>query len=298
MEYHEPVMLEESVEGLNIRPEGIYVDVTFGGGGHSREILSCLGEKGKLIGFDQDPDAAKNAPHDERFFLVQANFRFLSRYLRYLGVEKVDGILADLGVSSHQIDLPEKGFSHRFSGPLDMRMNSGVKQTAESLLKECDKRELQEMFSKYGEVRNAKTLAERIVKARDTVPLKTTADFVEMIGDLVRGPRSRYLSMVFQALRIAVNEELKALEEVMEQSGAHLKVGGRLSVISYHSLEDRIVKNFIRSGNTSGRIDKDEYGVVQTPFKKVTKKPITPTAGEIQRNPRSRSAKLRIAERL
>lgn len=298
MEYHNPVLLEESLSGLNIEPDGVYVDLTFGGGGHSRAILDRLGPKGRLLGFDQDSDAVFNAPKDERFQLVDANFRFLSRFLRYFDLEKVDGILADLGVSSHQIDVPERGFSHRFSGPLDMRMNEGIARNAGDWLRESEKDLLQDIFSRYGEVRNSKTLAEKIVEARKSMPLNTTDDLVKMINPVIRGSRPRYLSQVFQALRIAVNEELVALEEVLTESIIHLKTGGRLVVISYHSLEDRIVKNVIRTGNTDGRIEKDAYGVIYTPFKRINKKPIVPKPEEIAKNPRSRSAKLRIAERL
>nr|MBS0037951.1 16S rRNA (cytosine(1402)-N(4))-methyltransferase RsmH [Saprospiraceae bacterium] len=298
MEYHNPVLLEESLSGLDIEPDGVYVDLTFGGGGHSRAILDRLGPKGRLLGFDQDKDAVLNTPKDERFQLVDSNFRFLSRFLRYFDLEKVDGILADLGVSSHQIDVPERGFSHRFSGPLDMRMNAGIARNAGDWLRESEKDALQDVFSQYGEVRNSKTLAEKIVEARKSMPLNTTDDLVKMINPVIRGSRPRYLSQVFQALRIAVNEELVALEEVMTDSITHLKSGGRLVIISYHSLEDRIVKNVIRSGNTDGRIEKDAYGVIFTPFKRINKKPIVPKPEEIAKNPRSRSAKLRIAERL
>lgn len=298
MSYHQPVLLEESVEGLNIKEDGIYIDLTFGGGGHSGEILKRLGKKGRLIGFDQDADAGANQIVDERFSLVQANFRFLSKFLEFLEIERVDGILADLGLSSHQIDVPEKGFSHRWSGPLDMRMNEGVERTAEDLLMQSEEAELLEIFSKFGEIRNSRTLARRIVDQREMTSLKTTADLVSMVEPLIRGNRRRYLSQVFQALRIAVNEELKALEEMLEATIAHLNPGGRLVVISYHSLEDRIVKNFIRTGNVEGLLKKDEFGVLLTPLKKINNKPIVPSDSELKINPRSRSAKLRIAERI
>ncbi|TVR82174.1 MAG: 16S rRNA (cytosine(1402)-N(4))-methyltransferase RsmH [Saprospirales bacterium] len=298
MSYHQPVLLEESIEGLNIKEEGVYADLTFGGGGHSREILKRLGEAGRLIGFDQDADARSNQLIDDRFGLVQANFRFLSRFLEFLEIEKLDGIIADLGLSSHQIDVPEKGFSHRWSGPLDMRMNEGIERTAQDVLMESDEGELLDIFSKYGEIRNSRMLARRVVAQRKVAGLKTTADLVTMVEPLIRGNRRRYLSQVFQALRIAVNEELKALEEMLEAATYHLRPGGRLVVISYHSLEDRIVKNFIRTGNVEGLLKKDEFGVLLTPFKKIYNKPIVPSDRELKINPRSRSAKLRIAERI
>lgn len=298
MAYHVPVLLEECLEGLKINSSGIYVDLTFGGGGHSEAILERLGPKGRLIGFDQDADAKKNAPNDERFVLANSNFRFLSQYLQFFGVERVDGILADLGVSSHQIDVPERGFSHRFSGPLDMRMNEGISRTAEDLLMEAEADELLYIFSKFGEIRNSKTLVSRILEVRGRQSLGTTSELVLAIEPIIRGSRARYLSQVFQALRIAVNEELESLKEALSASIDHIKSGGRLVVISYHSLEDRIVKNYIKTGNTEGRQIKDEFGVIDTPFRKVNNKPISPGQEELKRNPRSRSAKLRIAERI
>lgn len=298
MAYHVPVLLEECLEGLKINSSGIYVDLTFGGGGHSEAILERLGPKGRLIGFDQDADAKKNTPNDERFVLANSNFRFLSQYLQFFGVERVDGILADLGVSSHQIDVPERGFSHRFSGPLDMRMNEGISRTAEDLLMEAEADELLYIFSKFGEIRNSKTLVSRILEVRGSQSLGTTSELVLAIEPIIRGSRARYLSQVFQALRIAVNEELESLREALSASIDHIKSGGRLVVISYHSLEDRIVKNYIKTGNTEGRQIKDEFGVIDTPFRKVNNKPISPGQEELKRNPRSRSAKLRIAERI
>lgn len=298
MKYHEPVLLDESLEGLQIKENGIYVDLTFGGGGHSRSILSFLGKEGRLIGFDQDADAVVNVLKDERFRLMESNFRFLARYLDFLGIEKIDGVLADLGLSSHQIDVPEKGFSHRYSGPLDMRMNEGIEKSAADILAEASEENLVEIFSQYGEIRNSRSLARKIVEERQTRIISTTGELVALVESLIRGNRRRYLSQLFQALRIEVNEELRSLEEVLDATIAHLKPGGRLVIISYHSLEDRIVKNFIRSGNIHGRVIKDEYGVAKTPFKKINNKPIVPSAEEIKRNPRSRSAKLRIAERI
>lgn len=298
MAYHVPVLLEECLEGLKINSSGIYVDLTFGGGGHSEAILERLGPKGRLIGFDQDADAKKNTPNDERFVLANSNFRFLSQYLQFFGVGRVDGILADLGVSSHQIDVPERGFSHRFSGPLDMRMNEGISRTAEDLLMEAEADELLYIFSKFGEIRNSKTLVSRILEVRGSQSLGTTSELVLAIEPIIRGSRARYLSQVFQALRIAVNEELESLREALSASIDHIKSGGRLVVISYHSLEDRIVKNYIKTGNTEGRQIKDEFGVIDTPFRKVNNKPISPGQEELKRNPRSRSAKLRIAERI
>ena len=298
MAYHEPVLLNESIEGLAIAPNGVYLDLTFGGGGHSAAILERLGDDGLLIAFDQDADSAQNATADPRFRLVGANFRFFPAWLKFLGLERVDGILADLGLSSHQIDRPEKGFSHKYDGPLDMRMNKELNLTAADILNEWSEEELVSIFSRYGEIRNSKTLAAGIAKGRTSRPLKTSAELVQLVEPIIRGARNRYLSQLFQALRIAVNREMEALEDALGSTADYLKSGGRLSVISYHSLEDRMVKNFIRAGNQAGRIQKDEYGVPMTPFKKINNKPITPAKEEIERNPRSRSAKLRIAERL
>lgn len=296
--YHEPVLLVECIEALDIDPAGIYVDLTFGGGGHSRAILEKLDEKGRLFGFDQDENAVSNTIDDARFSLMPANFRFFGRFLRFLELEKVDGILADLGVSSHQIDVPERGFSYRFDGPLDMRMNNELKVDARQVLMEKDAFGLQRIFGRYGEIRNSRTLAEWIVKNRKPHLLNSSGDLVKLVEPIIRGDRKRYLSQLFQALRIEVNQEMDALEEMLSQIEAHLKPGGRAVIMSYHSLEDRMVKNLFRAGNVKGELNKNAFGVVQTPFKIISKKPIIPSAEEIRRNPRSRSAKLRIAERI
>ena len=296
--YHEPVLLVESVDALKINPSGVYVDLTFGGGGHSLEIIKRLEDGGRLIGFDQDEHALKNVLDDRRFQLVASNFRFFGKFLTFLGEEKVDGILADLGISSHQIDVAERGFSYRLDGPLDMRMNSDLELSARDLLMERDVGELQRIFSQYGEIRNAKTLANRIVDRRKPNLLKSSADLLRMIEPVIRGERRKYLSQLFQALRIEVNQEMESLAEMLSQIETHLKPEGRLVVISYHSLEDRLVKNLIKTGNVEGKLKKNAFGVVETPFKIVNKKPIIPSKGEVERNPRSRSAKLRIAERI
>ncbi|MGL4599104.1 MAG: 16S rRNA (cytosine(1402)-N(4))-methyltransferase RsmH [Bacteroidia bacterium] len=296
--YHKPVLLNHCLEGLAIRPDGIYIDVTFGGGGHSRAILEQLGDKGKLIGFDQDEDAIANAPDDARFTLAKQNFRFLKNVLRLYGIRSVDGILADLGVSSHQFDTPERGFSTRFDGPLDMRMSRGIKRTAADVLNVCDEYELRRMFSLYGEVDNAPRLARQILTAREEHPLYTIADLKTAIAPCVRrGKEHQYLAQVFQALRIEVNGELDALQEMLTQAGEILNPGGRLVVISYHSLEDRLVKNFIRSGKFEGEAEKDFYGNLIRPLEAINRKPIVPDETELQENNRSRSAKLRIAEK-
>jgi 16S rRNA (cytosine1402-N4)-methyltransferase len=284
--YHQPVMLNECLEGLNIQANGTYVDVTFGGGGHSKAILEKLGPQGRLIGFDQDPDAKNNIPNDDRFTFVDQNFSFLKNQLRFLGIQKVDGILADLGVSSHQFDAADRGFSIRFDATLDMRMDQ---------LREQD---LHKIFGMYGEVHNAKTLASLLVKARMIKPIETVGSFKELIKPLVkRGKENQYYAQVFQALRIEVNEELEVLKEFLIQSEAVLKLGGRLVVMSYHSLEDRLVKNFILKGKFSGELEKDLFGNTNTPFEAVTRKAHTATEEELKINNRARSAKLRIAER-
>ncbi len=296
--YHNPVMLQESVEALNVQETGTYVDVTFGGGGHSAAILARLGKEGKLIAFDQDEDASRNAGNDERFTLVPQNFRYLKRYLKYYGVKEIDGLLADLGVSSYQFDTAERGFSFRFEGPLDMRMNREQTRTAKEIVNTYDADKLLQVLSEYGEVFNAKALVRQIEKERQIKPFTTTEDFVERIEKLIRGERNQYLAKVFQALRIEVNEEMQSLEEMLQQATEVLKPGGRLVVISYHSLEDRLVKNFMRSGNSSGEIEKDFFGHSHTPYKIINKKIITATKEEQQDNPRSRSAKLRVAEKI
>ncbi|MDR9398343.1 MAG: 16S rRNA (cytosine(1402)-N(4))-methyltransferase RsmH [Salibacter sp.] len=294
--YHDPVLLSEAIEGLNIDPSGVYVDVTFGGGGHSKTILEKLGDSGRLIAFDQDEDAVKNQFNDERFQLVEANFRFLKNYLRMHGALPVDGVLADLGVSSHQFDTGERGFSTRFDGPLDMRMDQSVKKTAAQIVAEYDEEALERIFKFYGELRKAKLIARELVSVRETESI----DSVEKLKSAVErfGPKNKmaqFFAQVFQALRIEVNDELKALEELLVQSVDVLEEGGRLVVISYHSLEDRLVKNFLKTGNFSGKPEKDFYGNLIRPLKPVKNKVTVPTEEEIKRNPRARSAKMRVA---
>lgn len=296
--YHVPVLLRESVDGLNIRPAGIYVDVTFGGGGHSREILRRLGPEGRLFGFDQDADAERNIIGDARFTFVRSNFRFLKNWMRYYGIEHIDGLLADLGVSSHHFDDAERGFSFRFDTPLDMRMNRRDGITAAELLNTRPEPALTSMFYIYGELKNARKIAAAIVKAREQKPFVTTQDLVNVTAPLLKREREKKdMTRIFQALRININNELGTLSSMLEAAGELLAPGGRLSVITYHSLEDRIVKNFMRSGNTEGEMSKDFYGRVQTPFTLINNKVITPDDAEIEANPRSRSAKLRIAEK-
>ena len=297
MEYHVPVLAETCIEALQIQADDIIVDATFGGGGHSAIILSHLGDKGRLIGFDQDEDALQNVPKDQRFTFIHSNFRYLKRYLRLHGIREVNGILADLGVSSHQLDEAPRGFSYRFESQLDMRMNRGDEKTAVEVLNRYSARALQDLFSKYGEVRNAKTLATAIVDARAQQAIRTSGDFLALLEPLIRGQKQRYLSQVFQALRIEVNEEMEALEEFLSQSLEVLKPGGKLVVISYHSIEDRLVKNFLKTGNARGEQEKDFYGNIHRPFRLISKKAILPSEEEIRRNPRARSAKLRIAEK-
>lgn len=296
--YHESVLLGESIQGLNIRPDGIYVDATFGGGGHSKAILARLGPEGRLIAFDQDEDAARNLPEDGRLLFVPQNFRYLERFVRFHGFREVDGVLADLGVSSHQFDRPERGFSYRFPGEmLDMRMDRREGRSAADLLNAQDANSLQALFGEYGEVRNARTLSEALVKRRAATPFRTVADLLEVVEPLVRGDRHRYLAQVFQALRIAVNDEMGALEEMLQGALSVLRPGGRLVVLTYHSLEDRMIKRFMRDGNVRGEAQKDWYGHIDRPFELITRSPILPGVDEIDRNPRARSAKLRIAEK-
>ena len=303
--YHEPVLLQACIDGLNLTPGGTYVDVTFGGGGHSREILNQFkpGEAsaGKLFGFDQDADARANAAalNDPRLTFVASNFRNLKRYMRLYKVEQVDGILADLGISSHQIDTPERGFSTRFDADLDMRMNQQGDRTARQVVNEYSEADLHRILGMYGEVTNAKTLAGAIVSARSNHPLKTVNDLKAVLQRYApRGKENKYSAQVFQALRIEVNEELQALEEFLEQVPDVLKPGGRLVVMAYHSLEDRLVKNFINKGKFQGEVEKDLYGNEIKPLRSVTRKPIEATPDEVARNPRARSAKLRIAEKI
>lgn len=295
MSYHVPVLAGESIDALAIKPDGIYIDATFGGGGHSALILDALGDNGRLFGFDQDGDAAQNVPEDDRFTFVQHNFRFMKRFLRLYKVEKVDGILADLGVSSFQLDEGRRGFSYRFEAALDMRMNQGTGNTAATILQEYGERELVRVFSELGEVRNSKTLAARIVAARRDHPLQTIGDFLALLEPLIKGQRLRYLSQVFQALRIEVNDEMGALEDFLLQSLEVLNPGGRLAIITYHSIEDRMVKRFMKAGNMSGEPEKDFYGNIHRPFELISRRAILPPKEELQRNPRSRSAKLRVA---
>ncbi|MGQ8336395.1 16S rRNA (cytosine(1402)-N(4))-methyltransferase RsmH [Sunxiuqinia sp. A32] len=296
--YHIPVLLNESIDGLNIQKDGDYVDVTFGGGGHSREIMSRL-ENGRLFGFDQDEDAAANAFDDPRFIFIRHNFKYIRNFLRYNGVEKVDGILADLGVSSHDFDVAERGFSFRFSGDLDMRMNRDAKMTASQIVNEYDEEKLIRVFKEYGEVKNAYRLVKTITAARLQKPIKTIDQFKNVIAVCVpKKHETKYLARVFQALRIETNQELEVLKDFLEQSAELLKPGGRLVVITYHSLEDRLVKNFIRSGNFEGKLEKDFYGNISSGLTAVNRKVIIPDENEIERNPRARSAKLRIAEKV
>jgi 16S rRNA (cytosine1402-N4)-methyltransferase len=298
--YHQPVLLQECIEGLQIKPEGTYVDITFGGGGHSKAILEKL-NGGKLFSFDQDGDAAENAKAitDPAFTFIEANFRHIRRYLKLYGALQVDGILADLGVSSHQIDSAERGFSTRFQADLDMRMDRGASLTAKTVVNIYTEDQLHKIFGMYGEVRNAKTLASTIVKERFARPIGTVNELKAILGKFApRGRENKYYAQVFQALRIEVNEELRVLEEFLEQSVLLLKPGGRLVVMSYHSLEDRLVKNFINKGKFSGEAEKDMYGNVLVPLRPVNKKPVEASEEEVARNNRARSAKLRIAEKV
>ena len=294
--YHTPVMLQECIEALNIRKDGTYVDVTFGGGGHSREIMKHLGEGGRLLAFDQDADAQQNAIDDDRFELVDQNFRFLKNFCRLHGAIPVDGILADLGVSSYQFDQAERGFSIRFDAELDMRMNQASDLSAKEVVNTYAEADLHRIFGIYGEIQNAKSLAKTIVTARLNAPINTVADLKNAIGGLIpRGKENKYLAQVFQALRIEVNQELEALKDFLIQSADVLVSGGRLAVMSYHSLEDRLVKNFIAKGKFSGEVVKDLYGNDQKPLDAVSRGAITASEEEIKNNNRARSAKLRIA---
>lgn len=297
--YHKPVLLHESLEGLAVRPDGTYVDVTFGGGGHSRLLLSMLGENGRLIAFDQDEDAVANVIDDPRFTLVRQNFRFLKNFLRANNAIPVDGILADLGISSHQIDEPERGFSTRFDGPLDMRMNRSAGMTAADVVNNYEEAQLKKIFSLYGEVDNAGRLVKAIAAARAEAPIETIAELkVAIASCMPKGKEFQYLAKVFQALRIEINGEIEALKQMLAQAVEVLKPGGRISVISYHSLEDRIVKNFFRTGNEEGVNEKDFYGNLVRPLEPVNRKPIVPGEEELNENSRARSAKLRIAEKV
>lgn len=296
--YHVPVLLDESIEGLDLKPGGVYVDVTFGGGGHSREILSRLAPDAHLYSFDQDADAEQNIGEpDDRFTFVRSNFRYLKNWMRYYGVEHIDGLLADLGVSSHHFDDAERGFSFRFEAPLDMRMNKRAGQTAADIVNTYDEAKLADIFYIYGEMKNSRRIAAAVVKARQDKEIKTTSDFLAAVEPLFRREREKKdMAKLFQALRIEVNHEMDALKEMLASATELLAPGGRLSVITYHSLEDRIVKNFMKAGNAEGKVDQDFFGRINTPYKAVGKL-IIPTDEEQERNPRSRSAKLRVAEK-
>lgn len=298
MEYHNPVLRQLSIDYLVTDPDGVYVDVTYGGGGHSRTILEKLNQ-GRLIAFDQDADAQSQLIEDERFTFVASNFKNLGRFLKYHQAYPVDGILADLGVSSHQFDTPERGFSYREDGVLDMRMNRQTGNSAQDIINEYDEKALSDIFYRYGELSDGRALARRILKAREEQPITTTQQLVEVLKPaLIRGKENKSLSKIFQAIRIEVNQEMAVLESFLGQTVEALKVGGRLVIISYHSLEDRLVKNFMRAGNLSGEVEKDFFGNPQTPFKLVTRKAIQPDNEEINLNPRARSAKLRVAEKI
>ena len=295
--YHIPVLLRESIDALNINPCGTYVDVTFGGGGHSREILKRL-TTGKLVAFDRDSDAEENKINDEKFIFVRNNFRFLHNFLRYNNIDAVDGILADLGVSSHHFDEAERGFSFRHNSEIDMRMNKNANFSAAQLLNTYDENELRRVFRNYGELDNANSLAKIIVEKRNNQHIKTVDDFLQIIKPVTpKKDENKFLAKVFQSLRLEVNQELEALEQLLVHALKSLKKQGRLAVITYHSLEDRLVKNFMRSGNIDGKIDKDFYGNTSTPFKLITRKAIVPSDLELEKNSRARSAKLRIAEK-
>lgn len=298
MPYHQAVLLNESVEGLDIRPDGLYLDLTFGAGGHAGEILSRLGPKGRLMAFDQDEEAEANKPDDGRLIFVSSNYRFFPRYMKLHGIHKADGILADLGVSSHHFDSPARGFSFRHDGPLDMRMDRRGPKTASMLVNESDEAELANVFWAYGELRNARRLARAVVERREAKPIETTGQLRKLAESLApRGRENKYLAQVFQALRIAVNNELDGLKETLLQTAEALKVGGRLVVITYHSLEDRLVKNYMAKGNFEGKGEKDFYGNLIRPFEPQTRKPIMPSEEEKNENNRARSARLRIAKR-
>lgn len=299
MVYHIPVLLKESVDGLDINPDGVYVDVTFGGGGHSREILSRLGDNGHLFSFDQDADAENNIVDDPRFTFVHSNFRWLSNWMRYYDIEHVDGLLADLGVSSHHFDDAERGFSFRYDAPLDMRMNREGGKTAADIVNDDTEEHLADIFYLYGELRRSRQIAAAIVKARQRKPILTTQDFLQVVDPLFRREKEKKdMARLFQALRIEVNHEMQALSEMLTSATRLLAKGGRLSVITYHSLEDRMVKNIMKSGNVNGKVEEDPvYGRKASPYNLVNNKVIVPSDEEVERNPRSRSAKLRIAEK-
>jgi 16S rRNA (cytosine1402-N4)-methyltransferase len=296
--YHIPALLAETIGGLNINPDGVYVDVTFGGGGHSREILSHLSQKGRLLSFDQDEDAVNNRIDDERFIFVRSNFRYLKNFLQYHNIKKIDGLLADLGVSFHHFDEADRGFSFRFEGKLDMRMNQQASLTAASVLNSYSEEQLADIFYFYGELREARRIARKICQVRDENPFETTGQLVEVLQPFFfREKEKKEMAKVFQALRIEVNKEMETLKSMLQQAVEVLNPGGRLVVLTYHSLEDRLVKNFFKSGNFEGKQEKDFYGNLITDLKLINTKPIVASDEEVERNPRSRSAKLRIAER-
>ena len=298
--YHIPALLNETVEGLEILPDGVYADLTFGGGGHSRAILSHLSDNGKLYGFDQDIDAYANRIDDKRFTFVYSNFRYLSNFMRYYGEEQIDGIVADLGVSFHHFDDEKRGFSFRFEeGELDMRMNRNSSLTARDILNTYTEERLADIFFLFGEMKNSRRVASEIVKARASRPFATTDDFLKVVSKFIKPTQEKKeLAQLFQALRIEVNNEIDVLKSMLSQSLKVLKPGGRIAVLTYHSLEDRIVKNYFKTGNISGKVEKDFFGRIDTPFRLVNNQVIVPSDEEIERNPRSRSAKLRIAEKL
>ena len=296
--YHIPVLLRESVDGLAIKPDGVYIDVTFGGGGHSREILSRLGKKGHLYSFDQDADAERNIVDDNRFTFLRSNFRYLKNWMRYYEVEQIDGLLADLGVSSHHFDDETRGFSFRYEAPLDMRMNKRAGTTAADILNDYEEEQIADILYLYGELKNARKIAATIVKARTAKRIETTGDLLQIVESLFQKDREKKeMAKLFQALRIEVNHEMDALREMLNGARDLLCTGGRLSVITYHSLEDRIVKNFMKAGNAEGKVNQDFFGRTVAPFRQISNKVIVPSEEEQLRNPRSRSAKLRIAER-
>jgi 16S rRNA (cytosine1402-N4)-methyltransferase len=298
LKYHIPALFEESLEGLNVKPSGIYVDATFGGGGHSYGILKQLGKEGRLYGFDQDADAGKNSVDDERFVFVRSNFRYLSNFMRYYKEERIDGLIADLGVSSHHLDDEMRGFSFRFEGALDMRMNNRAGQTAADVLNTYPEEKLAEVFRLYGELKNSRRMASAIARTRELQPFRMVSDLVEVLKPFSgKEKEKKFRARVFQALRIEVNREMQALRELLRQSLRLLAEGGRLVVITYHSLEDRPVKNFMKSGNFEGHVVRDFYGNAQSPLRPLGKV-IMPSSGEVERNPRSRSAKLRVAEKI
>ncbi len=296
--YHVPVLLDESISGLNLHPDGVYIDVTFGGGGHSREILRRLPQGSRLFSFDQDADAERNIVDDDRFTFVRSNFRYLKNWMRYYEIDHIDGLLADLGVSSHHFDDESRGFSFRFDAPLDMRMNKRADKTAADIVAEYDEEALADIFYLYGELKNSRRIASALVKARQQHAIATTQDFLHVVEPFFKREREKKdMARLFQALRIEVNHEMEALKEMLAAATQLLAPGGRLSVITYHSLEDRIVKNVMKTGNAEGKMIQDFYGRIETPYRLVNNKVIVPTDEEQQRNPRSRSAKLRIAEK-